>query len=149
MSLVVYFWLAGVLLFSLIEWISATTIDTVWFAIGSFAAMLVALFTDNLTAQVVVFLIVSLISVLLLRPLVKKHINPHTVPTNADQLIGAAATVTQAVNNVKAVGQVKIKGQVWTARSEDDTVALEEGTLVTVVRLEGVKAIVRPASHAE
>lgn len=148
MTLNVYLWLAGVILFAVIEWISSTTAETLWFSIGAFAAMLVALFTDSLTAQVVVFLIVSLISVLLVRPLVKKHINPHTTPTNADRLIGSTATVVQPVDNAKAVGQVQIQGQVWTARSEDDS-ALEQGTLVTVVRLEGVKAIVRPISPAK
>lgn len=145
MSLNVYLWLAGAILFAIIEWISATTADSLWFSVGALAAMLVALFTDSLTAQLLVFVIVSLIAVLLLRPLVKKHINPHTTPTNADRLIGATATVIQPVDNTKAVGQVKIQGQVWTARSEDDS-ALEEGTEVTVVRLEGVKAIVRPVS---
>lgn len=145
MSLNVYLWLAGAVLFAVIEWISSTTADSLWFSVGALAAMLVALFTDSLTAQVVVFAIVSLLSVLLLRPLVKKYINPHTTPTNADRLIGSTATVIQPVDNAKAAGQVQIQGQVWTARSEDDS-ALEKGTLVTVVRLEGVKAIVRPVS---
>ncbi len=148
MSLNVYLWLAGAVLFAVIEWISATTADSLWFSVGALAAMLVALFTDSLPGQVLVFVIVSLISVLLLRPLVKKHINPHTTPTNADRLIGCDATVLQTVDNAQASGQVRLQGQVWTARSEDGSVLVPD-TPVTVVRLEGVKVIVRPASAAE
>ena len=63
------------------------------------------------------------------------------VPTNADALIGAQAVVIEAINNLHAQGQVKIRGQVWTARSSEEGVTYEKGEVVSVLAIEGVKLI--------
>ena len=55
--------------------------------------------------------------------------------------------VTEEIYNISAKGLVKVKGSVWTARSEADNERIAEGTHVTVIRIEGVKLIVRPVSQ--
>ena len=62
-------------------------------------------------------------------------------PTNADRLIGETAVVTAAIDNLAAKGEVTVKGQIWTARSEDGE-AIGSGERVTVKKIEGVKLIV-------
>ena len=63
------------------------------------------------------------------------------VPTNADTLIGAQAVVIESIDNLQAKGQVKIRGQIWTARSADENLIYETGAVVTVLAIEGVKLI--------
>ena len=63
------------------------------------------------------------------------------VPTNADALIGMQAVVIEPIDNLHAKGQVRVRGQVWTARSADGDVTFEEGQTVNIVKIEGVKLI--------
>ena len=77
-----------------------------------------------------------------MRPLAKRYINPRTQRTNADRLVGREAIVTETIDNLASTGQASIAGQVWTARGEDNT-PIEAGTRVRVLRIEGVKLIVR------
>jgi len=60
---------------------------------------------------------------------------------NADRILGVEAVVTEPISNREARGQIRVLGEYWTARTEQDT-ELSEGTLVRVLRIEGVKAIV-------
>ena len=76
------------------------------------------------------------------RPLYKRFIKTKLVPTNSDRLIGDTAVVTETIDNLEAKGAVKVQGQVWSARSENGEV-IPENTPVTVVRIEGVKLIVK------
>jgi membrane protein implicated in regulation of membrane protease activity len=108
------------------------------------AALLTSLFTGNLIVQAVVFVVVSLVSMLLIRPLAHKLLTKETVPTNADRILGQTAVVTEEIDNLQSRGQVKVLGQIWTARSAQDVV-IPTGTLVTVLHIEGVKVLVEPA----
>lgn len=136
-------WLIAIVIFLVIEGLTATALVSLWFAVGALAALVSSFFVPSLTVQVVIFLIVSCLAFALLRPLVKKHFTPRTEATNAQRFIGAEAVVTQTIDNLAATGQVSLKGQTWTARSRDN-VPLEPGTRVTVLAIEGVKVIVQP-----
>ena len=136
------FWLAMIVVFLLVEASTVALVST-WFAIGSLAAVLVAVTGAGIGFQVAVFLIVSAICLTALRPLVRKHITPKLTKTNVDAVVGSRGLVTVAIDNVTAQGQVKLGTMYWTARSESGD-PIEEGTLVKVVRIEGVKAIVSP-----
>ena len=61
--------------------------------------------------------------------------------TNVDSILGSEGLVTEAIDNIRGTGQVKIGGILWTARSENGS-PIEEGALVTVDRVEGVKVLV-------
>ena len=80
----------------------------------------------------------------LLRPLVKRYVTPRITATNVDSVIGSTGLVTAAIDNVSAVGQVKLGAMEWTARSTSGQ-PIPAGTLVKVDRIEGVKAFVSPA----
>lgn len=122
-------------------------LTSIWFALGALCAMIVSTFTDNLLVQVIVFLVVSCVSLLLLRPAVKKVMPVKRTATNADRVIGTEAVVTEEINNLKATGAVKVSGVEWTARTEGD-IAVPIGAKVRVLRIEGVKVIVTPAAQA-
>ena len=79
-----------------------------------------------------------------LRPLVRRYVAPKVTATNVDSLVGSTGLVTAAIDNVSAAGQVKLGAMVWTARSTSGE-PIPEGTLITVDRIEGVKAFVSPA----
>ena len=139
------FWLTMIVVFLMAE-ASTVTLVSLWFAAGSLAAMLVALTGAGIGFQVTVFVIVAAVCLTALRPLVRKHIKPKLTKTNVDAVVGTTGLVTVAIDNVSAVGQVKLGAMYWTARSASgDPIA--EGTLVKVERIEGVKAIVSPVKE--
>ena len=107
-------------------------------------ALVVFLIVEAVTAGLVSiwFVIVSVATLVLTRPLVKRYVDSRSVATNADRSIGRAAVVTERIDNLAATGAVKLDGVVWTARSTDDAVAIEAGERVTVRAIEGVKLIV-------
>lgn len=139
------FWLAMIVVFLMVE-ASTVTLVSLWFAAGSLAAMLVALTGAGIGFQVTIFVIVAAVCLTALRPLVRKHIKPKLTKTNVDAVVGTTGLVTTPIDNVSAVGQVKLGAMYWTARSASgDPIA--EGTLVKVERIEGVKAIVSPVKE--
>ena len=139
------FWLAAMVVFLLAESTTVTLIS-LWFAAGSLAAMLVALTGAGIGFQMSVFVIVSAISLTALRPLVRKHIKPKLTKTNVDAVVGSTGLVTTPIDNVSAVGQVKLGAMTWTARSVSGE-PIPQGTLVKVERIEGVKAYVSPVKE--
>ena len=138
-------WLVLMVLFLVTE-ASTVTLVSLWFAAGSLAAMLVSLLKVPVWFQIMVFILVSAIALSALRPLVRKHIKPKLTKTNVDAVIGSTGLVTVAIDNVSAVGQVKLGAMYWTARSESGA-PIGEGTLVKVERIEGVKAFVSPVKE--
>ena len=100
------------------------------------------MFCDSLPIQLIVFAAVSAAALLITRPLVKRFKVKKTVATNADQYIGQEAVVIEAIDNSAAKGLVRVGSTKWTARCADDS-PIEEGALVTVTAIEGVKLIVK------
>ena len=140
-------WFAGMwlILLVLFIWMETTTVTMVstWFAVGSLAAMIVSFCGGELWLQVTVFVVVSAILLLLLRPITKKYFTPKIVKTNVDAVIGAQGIVLEDIDNVAACGRVKLGAMEWSARSTQGE-NITEGTLVTVDRVEGVKVFVTP-----
>ena len=133
-------WLILMVVFLILEASTVTLVST-WFALGSLAAILVSLMNASVWIQVTIFILVSAIALSALRPLVRKHINPKLTKTNVDAVVGSTGLGTVAIDNVSAVGQVKLGAMHWTARSTTGQ-PIEEGALVKVDRIEGVKAFV-------
>ena len=94
------------------------------------------------------FFIISIASLLLTRPLVRKYVDTVKQPTNADMVIGKTALVTEDIDNIAAAGAVTVGGKVWTARSAGGE-PIARDSIVVVKRIEGVKLIVEPAPAAD
>ncbi len=117
---------------------------SVWFAAGALVAMLAAVLSAPVWLQILLFFLVSIGLLICLWPFVRKFLKPTLQKTNVDAIIGSQGRVTAAIDNVAAVGQVKLGAMYWTARSTSGEI-IPEGTLITVDRIEGVKAFVSPA----
>jgi membrane protein implicated in regulation of membrane protease activity len=142
------FWSAAIVIFLVIEGVTAG-LASIWFAIGSAAALISALFGAPVWLQIVWFVIISGVTLFFTRPLAKKYVNSRTVPTNADRLIGMEGIVTERIDNLKGAGLVAIDGKTWTARSARDEI-IEKGAKVNALEISGVKLIVAEArEHAE
>ncbi len=133
-------WLVLMVVFLVVE-ASTVTLVSLWFAAGALAAMAVSLLGGAVWLQTAVFLAVSVVSLLALRPLVRKFLTPKLTATNIDSIIGSTGLVTAPIRNVSAAGQVKLGAMVWTARSTSGE-EIPEGALVRVDRIEGVKVFV-------
>ena len=139
----VMYWLGAAAIFVVIE-IITMGLTTIWFAGGALVGAVMAAFSLPLWSQIIAFVIVSVILLILARPWALKYLNSRTVRANADSLIGQTALVTQDIDNLNAKGQVKVEGQIWTARSISDDVQLHEGQKVMIESISGVKVIVKP-----
>ena len=133
-------WLALLILFSAGEAITVG-LTSVWFAVGALGGLVCALVGGNIWIQIGAFLLMSGLSMALVRPLAKRFLTPGYSATNADRVIGEEAVVILEINNLLGQGQVNIAGQSWTARSQDESI-IPAGEKVRVLRIEGVKVFV-------
>ena len=136
-------WLILMVVFLAVE-AATVTMVSLWFAAGALTALIVSLLGGPLWLQILVCLAVSAAALALLRPLARKYFTPKLTRTNVDSVIGSQGYVTAAIDNASAVGQVKLGGMEWSARSSSGD-PLPVGTLVKVDRIEGVKVFVSPA----
>lgn len=137
----IIFWVVALVVFLIVEAVTAGLVS-IWFVFGSLVALICAALGAAIWLQIVWFVVVSVATLVLTRPLVKRYVDSRSVATNADRNIGRTAVVTERIDNLAATGAVQLAGVVWTARSTDDAVAIEPGTHVTVRAIEGVKLIV-------
>ena len=115
----------------------------IWFAVGAIGGLVVAVLGGAIWLQVVVFLALSTLTLVLVRPAAAKLLTPGISPTNADRVLSQIALVTEEIDNIAETGQVKLFGQVWTARSENGEV-IPAQSRVRILRIEGVKVFVKP-----
>ena len=141
-SMMQIIWLILLIVFAASE--SATVgLTSIWFAAGALTALIAALLGGPLWVQITLFLAVSLLCLAAVRPLAKRLLNSRVEPTNADRVIGAQAQVTEDIDNIHGRGAVVIRGMTWSARSQDGG-PISAGTMVKVLRIEGVKVFVEP-----
>lgn len=115
-----------------------------WFAIGALIAMIASFFVENVIAQTTIFVISSTILLFATRGFVNKFAKTqNTTKTNAFSIEGKKGKVIQAIDPIEGTGQVKISGEVWSAKSFDN-LAISQNTEVIVEKIDGVKAIVKP-----
>ena len=135
------FWLIIMVVMLAVE-AAAPGLVSVWFAVGALAALIGAVCKVAAWLQVVLFVGVSVLALVITKPLVKKYVNGKAQPTNADMILGKECIVREAIDNLAGTGAVSAGGKMCTARSSDDAVKIPAGEYVSVVRIEGVKAIV-------
>lgn len=147
MSVALWIWIGLLVLFVIAEAATAQLVS-LWFIAGSIVAAIMAALGLNFWVQIATFLLVSLVALLLLRPLIVKNLKPQLTPTNADMVIGKIAVVKETVDNTLGQGRVAVDGLDWTARSYYGDV-LTKGDRVVVYAIDGVKLIVVPIKEEQ
>jgi membrane protein implicated in regulation of membrane protease activity len=134
-------WAVAIVAFGVLEGMTAQLVS-IWFVFGSITGLIAAICGAPIILQVIIFVLVTIITLIATRPIVKKKLNTKVQPTNADRCIGQDGVVIEEINNLAPSGQVKADGKIWTARSFDQSV-IPNGTVVTVEKIDGVKLIVK------
>jgi len=114
----------------------------IWFAGGALLAMIASFLGLPFFVQVIAFIVGSALMLIYTRPVAKKVLKIGATKTNVDSLIGKEGIVIKELKPF-ALGQVKVKGQIWSAKAFNDE-AIAENERVEVVSIEGVKLIVKP-----
>lgn len=134
-------WAVAIIFFAVAEGLT-TQLVSIWFVIGSIAGLISAFCKAPISIQVGIFVAVSIIALVTTRPIAKKRLTPNVEPTNADRCVGQDAVVIEEINNIESLGQAKVDGKIWTARSSNGDI-IPKDTIVIVEKIEGVKLIVR------
>ncbi|MCR5609894.1 MAG: NfeD family protein [Lachnospiraceae bacterium] len=141
-------WLIACVIFILIE-MATLSLTSVWFAIGAFAAGLASLAGANMTWQIIIFLVVSIVVLVVLRSPMLKVFNKKRTKTNYEGIIGLDAKVIETINNDAMTGTAIVNGQEWTARALKDDMIIEAGTKAKIVNISGVKLILSNKSNKQ
>lgn len=134
-------WIGLLVVFLIVEAGCSLHLVSIWFAAGSLVALIVCWLGGPLWLQVTLFVLVSGGLLIGLWPLTKRYLNPDHKATNLDAILGAECYVISSIDNAHGKGKVKLNGMEWTARSTSGEI-IEEGALVKVDRIEGVKVFV-------
>lgn len=140
-------WLIAAVAFGFIELITLG-LATIWFAIGALIAWIFASFNAPLIVQVLVFLISSGVLLYYTRPIAQKVLKVGHTKTNVETLKGKTAVVIKEINNLQGEGQVKVSGQIWSAKSFNDE-KIPEDSIVEILDIQGVKLVVRQKNKGE
>ena len=135
-------WLLLLVVLIVIE-LATMGLTTIWFAGGAVVGFVASILGANIWVQAVLFFAVSIPLLIFTRPFAARYINRDHVKTNVDSLIGRKAVVTQEIDNLMEHGEVRLEGKDWMARAADGGKKIAAGTVVEVVRITGVKLIVK------
>jgi membrane protein implicated in regulation of membrane protease activity len=110
-------------------------------AVAAAIAAVAALIGAGVALQLVVFITASAASLVVLRPVARRHLRtPGQLRTGTAALVGERAVVLERVD--RDGGQIKLAGEVWTARAYDEDEVLEPGARVQVMQIQGATALV-------
>lgn len=127
-------WLIFFIILVIIELITVNLV-TIWFALGALVTSLVSLYTTDTVILLAVFTLVSLLLLLITKPVVKKLKVKKVVATNLDQVIGKTGIVSVPIEKDK-IGEVKVLGKTWSAYSDKE---ISKDKKVKILSISGVK----------
>ena len=136
-------WLIVAFLLIIFE-ICSATVGAVCFAIGAGFSALAAALGVNLTWQIIIFAVVSLLTFIFLRPFMMKFLDRKSkdVKTNAEAIIGRKGIVSERIDAAQHTGRVAVDGDDWKAVSEDGSV-IEKGVTVEIVKMDSIIVTVK------
>ena len=140
----IYFWLGMIVLSIVVEAIT-TDLVAIWFMPAALVALILSLAGVPLWIQIVVFILLVAAFLVFAKRFLRRYLKkrPNAL-TNTDALVGETAIVTEKLDNLAQTGAVRVNGLEWSARSVDDAVTPEKGTLVVIRQISGVKLICEP-----
>lgn len=124
--------------------IATLGLTSIWFAGGALVTFLLSFAVENPYVEWVIFLLVSVLCLLALRPLFIDKFNARREQTNINRIIGQTAKVTEEIDNFNSRGAVLLKGQEWSARNAASDAIIAVGSKVVVREISGVKVLVEP-----
>lgn len=142
-------WLGVVVVATVIE-LCTMDMTSIWFTAAGIVALILSAFRNiPWWVQLIVFIILSAVFIIGLRPICRKIMLRHmNEKTNVDSIIGKKVYMI-ATAKFGQMGQVKIADVVWSAVPEDEGQTIEEGVVVEVVAINGNKLIVKPVEESE
>ena len=135
-----WIWVA-VIVFAIVIEITTDQLIGIWFIPGAIISTILEFVKVKIYWQILVFLVLSLIGIFFIRRFVTKHTKGTDTKTNTNAIIGEKCVVTEKIDNFAGCGQVKVHGQIWSARGCDEFDIFEEGEILKIVAIEGVKLI--------
>lgn len=120
--------------------ISTITLTSIWFALGSVVALVLAIFEVDFLWQLLSFVGVSAVALIATRPIAKRMNTKDVIHTNADKIIQMVGIVTKTIP-AGEVGEVRVNSEVWRAKSMD-LEDIEVGEKIIVNSLDGNKVVV-------
>ena len=143
----IWIWLAIFVITIIVE---AATQDlvSIWFSLGSLVALAISGFSAW-WVEVIVFLVVSIIALLLTRPIMKKLMQRNERKTNTDDFIGKKLKAISVISKYDA-GEVKLNGIIYTAiLMEDSYDTILKDSIVEVVAIKGNRLVVKSTGGNE
>ncbi len=139
MELMIILWFVIIIVAALIE-MNTMDLSSIWFSVGALIAFILSLVGLQPVAQIIVFVVVSVVLLISLRPIAKNYFKTNVISTNSDRLVGKVAVCTKEIK-VGDRGEVKIDGKFWLAVTSGDE-DIQVNDRVQVLAIEGVKLIV-------
>ena len=138
-----YYWLIAAIVLVIVE-ICTAGFGALCFAIGAAFSAIVSGVGGNLTWQIAVFVVVSMLTFIFLRPVVMRFLDKKSknVKTNAEAIIGRKGIVSERIDASQHTGRVAIDGDDWKAVSEDGSV-IDKGVDVEIVKLDSIIVTVK------
>lgn len=137
-------WLIAFIVFLVVEGMTAS-LTSIWFAGGALAALVVQVCGGGLEVQLAVFVVVSFILFLMVRPFAYKYLYSKKTNTNVDSLTGRRAVVKQRIDNDAGTGSAILAGETWLARAAQEGDIIEPNTVVVITAVSGAKLLVKAA----
>ena len=142
-------WLGVVVVATVIE-LCTMDMTSIWFTAAGIVALVLSAFPSiPWWVQLIVFIVLSAVFIIGLRPICRKIMLRHmNEKTNVDSLIGKKVFMI-ATAKFGQMGAVKIADVVWSVVPEDELQTIEEGKIVEIVAINGNKLIVKAVEEAD
>lgn len=133
-------WLAIIIVSAIVEFVTVSLVS-IWFTIGAIAALIAQLLGVSTEIQLALFALLSILCLVITRPLAKKYLKTNIVSTNYDRIIGKHGLVTKTMD-ADTKGEVKVMSTTWLATSIDNS-TINEGEYCEILAIEGVHLVVK------
>lgn len=141
-------WLAVIVIAAVLEAVT-TQVITIWFAVGAFGALLAGAFSAPLYVQIIIFTFVSVLLLILARPILMRFMKNTAKISTVNSEIGRTAKVVQEINALKKTGRVLLGDVNWNAVSENGSDVIEIGENVEVRAVDGTTLVVSKITEKE
>ena len=137
-------WLIAFVVFLVVESMTAS-LTSIWFAGGALTALVAQVCGAPLRPQLAVFVIVSFILFIMVRPFTARYLHRKKTDTNVDSFAGRKAVVKGRIDNEAGTGTAILAGETWLARAAVEGETFEPNTVVVITSVSGAKLMVKAA----